>query len=67
MIQAAITKRLPVFAGGNEGAVFTALFSFPCTVCNNRGIALSASRGTVAPFQIRGKLLVEPVARNASM
>lgn len=32
MIQAAITKRLPVFAGGDEGAVFAALFSFPCTV-----------------------------------
>lgn len=31
MIQAAITKRLPVFAGSDEGVVFTVLFSFPRT------------------------------------
>jgi len=37
MIQAAITKRLPVFAGGDEGAVFAALFSFLRAVCYDRG------------------------------
>lgn len=37
MIQAAITKRLPVFAGGDEGAVFAALFSFLRAVCYDHG------------------------------
>lgn len=48
---------------GRGATVFTALFSFPYTVCNNRAPALSAS-SVERSRQIRGKLLTELVARN---
>lgn len=48
---------------GRGATVFTALFSFPYTVCNNRAPALSAS-SVERSHQTRGKLLTELVARN---
>lgn len=48
---------------GRGATVFTALFSFPYTVCNNRAPALFAS-SVERSHQTRGKLLTELVARN---
>lgn len=54
MIQAAITKRLPVFAGGDEGARFLPLsfrFHVPTTTCAtiaNAMLSVIRTRGTTS-------------------
>lgn len=61
MIQAAITKRLPVFAGGDEGVVFAALFSFLRAVCAaiaDAMLSATSANGERHPACARSYLIV---------